>query len=470
MRCLLVIILTTATQLHGRSSSLGRVHEDFRAIVETFCHNHSLLGNTLLVLESGRMVISLAERLVPARIVDLVANKVGLEIDDRGLVISAIAGSEPYYNQFEISGGKVHIHPPRYLDKDFLADNANRQLSFGGVIRGKRLELQQKNDRQKFTMTAVSDRLEITRETLHSWETGRGFPQQQRMKKLAEELSLDIGQLQRLRAQGKEDHLAQEVISGLERKVREEGITINEIETLKQFKQYMKEGMDLADDLAGLGVKVDTRFGLYYNGKTAPKRRTVAKLAEAINVDYDLLWKALIRDKLVDKFIQYNLVEHRYKFARPAIYEAFLKKLAVAPPPSSQQPTLNVDKEMEHLEITALDILAYNQTFSSLLAEHLALDEDIVDSSFEMFAYRSGISEEKLTNFIDGVSLPNQSEVEMIASGLLIETDELHWHVQVEKFLDICFEHLETGGKLISSDSTLPDAIKEILNKRASYL
>lgn len=82
MRCLVVIVcVVVASQLFGKKR-LSESYKYFREIIDTFCHNHLLLGNSLLVLESGRMVISLAERLPAARIADLVADKIGLEIDD----------------------------------------------------------------------------------------------------------------------------------------------------------------------------------------------------------------------------------------------------------------------------------------------------------------------------------------------------------------------------------------------------
>lgn len=475
MRYLVVIICVfISIQSFGRGPlSTSGAHGDFRAIIEAFCHNHSILGNTLLVLESGRLVISLAERLPAARIADLVANKVGLETDDRGLVISAISGDEPYYNQFEISGGRVQVHPQRYFGNDFLVGLTNNQLSFGGVIRKKRIELQQQFGRKSFSMGAVSDLLGISRATLHSWETGRGFPNKQRLQKLARLLSLEIDVLQQLRAKGKEQSLAQETIDYLERQVRDEKITLDEIETLGQFKEYLKSGIDGDANLPEhrLGANIGTKFKLYYTGEAIPKRQTVAKLAKIVDVEYDLLWKALIRDKLADKFVQYNLIEYRHRFTRPAIYESF-KKLSVAKekssPPASQEQSLDVDKEMENFEVTTIDIISYDQPFSALLSEHLA--DHLIDASFEMFVYRSGISEEKLTNFVNGLSLPNKSELETIASELLIEVDELYWSVQIEKFLDLCLKHLQNDEQLVSVDSVLPEAIKEALEFRRKFV
>ena len=469
MRYLVVIVcVVVASQSFGKKRSQS--YKDFREIIDTFCHNHSLLGNTLLVLESGRMVISLAERLPISRIADIVADKIGLEIDDRGLVMSAIPGDISYYVRFEISNGKVYTHPQRYLTNDFVVGNKTQLLLFGGVIRKKRLELQQQFGR-KFNMGEVSNRLGVSRNTLHSWETGRGFPSEQRLQELAQILSLEIGKLQILRTIGKKDIIAKETIEYLERQVRDEGITINEIETLPSFKDYLKTGIDLDSSLSKrlVGSNVSTRFNRYYSGEAIPNRRTVVKLAEILKVDPGLLWKALIRDKLATKFDRYDLVNHRHKFINPSVYEAFIKKAAGDNTPHSQQPILDVDKEMENFEITAIDILSYSQLFGTMLSEQLGIDGYSTASDLEMFVYRSGISAEKIGDFIDGVSLPNSSEIEIISNELLIEIEELYSSVQTEKFLDYCLEHLQAGGKLFSADNVVTEAVKEALEYRDRY-
>lgn len=471
MRCLVVTVcIITTCQLFGkRPTSVSGTHQNFRNIIEAFCYNYSSLGKTLIVLESGQAIISLTERLPAARIADLLADKVNLSTDDRGLVMSAIPGDEPYYNQFEISGGKVQVHPQRYLGDDFPTGGIGSQPSFGGTIRKKRLQLQQEFDRKKFTMGAISDQLKISRATLHAWETGRGFPNENRMQELADILSLEISELQRLRADGKKDTVAKEAINYLERQIREEKITLKEITTLKTFKEYLKAGMDLETELAEhlLGANKGTRFKRYYAGEVMPTRRTVVKLANLLDIDAGLLWKALIRDKLANKFDRYNLVEHRHKFTRPTIYEAFKKLTVTDTPPPKQM--LDVDKEMENFEISFFDILGYDQPFSSLLSEFLAIDDDnSTESAIELFAYRSGISEEKLSNFVNRLSLPNSQELEVIANELLIETEDLRVSVQLEKFLDFCLEHLQAGGELTSTDSILPEEIKEILKQRTS--
>ena len=385
--------------------------------------------------------------------------------------MSAIPGDIAYYIRFEISGGKVQVHPQRYLDNDFVG-NKNQRLSFGGMIRKKRLELQQQFGR-KFNMGEVSNRLGISRNTLHSWETDRGFPSEQRLQELAKILALEIGKLQTLRTIGKKDTIAKETIEYLERQVRDEGITINEIETLPSFKDYLKTGIDLDSSLSErlVGSNVGTRFKRYYRGEAIPNRRTVVKLAEILKVDPSLLWKALIRDKLATKFDRYDLVNHRHRFIRPSVYEAFIKKTTEVGDSthSSQQPMLDIDKEMENFEITALDILSYSQTFGTMLSEQLGIDQYSTDSDIEMFVYRSGISAEKIGNFINGISLPNSSEIEIISNELLIEIEELYSGAQTEKFLDYCLEHLQAGGEFFSTDSLMTEAVKEALEYRDRY-